>query len=56
LIALARRHRPWLLPSHADVNAFPSWLFQMKVKDNSELATLLDEAAYKALTTAEEAR
>jgi glycine cleavage system H protein len=38
------------------VNAEPTgngWLFKLKIKDNTELATLLDEAAYKALTTAE---
>lgn len=38
------------------VNAEPTrdgWLFKMKVTDVAELNTLLDEQAYKALTTAQ---
>ena len=38
------------------VNAEPTkdgWLFKMKVADVAELNTLLDEQAYKALTTAQ---
>jgi len=38
------------------VNAAPTgdgWLFKLKVKDTAEAATLLDEAAYQALTAAE---
>lgn len=38
------------------VNAKPTrdgWLFKMKVADVAELNTLLDEQAYKALTTAQ---
>lgn len=37
------------------VNADPTgdgWLFNMKISDAAELDTLLDEQAYKALTTA----
>jgi glycine cleavage system H protein len=37
------------------VNAEPTghgWLFKMKVSDAAEINTLLDEAAYKALTAA----
>ena len=47
-----------LLAEPGLVNAEPTangWLFKLKVKDASEAATLLDEAAYKALTDAEEA-
>jgi glycine cleavage system H protein len=39
------------------VNAEPTdggWLFKIKVKDVDEAAALLDEAAYQALTAAEE--
>ena len=38
------------------VNAEPTgngWLFKLKVRDGGELAGLLDEAAYQALTAAE---
>ena len=38
------------------VNAEPTgngWLFKMKVSDAAEINTLLDEAAYKALTAAD---
>ncbi len=38
------------------VNAEPTgngWLFKMKVRDGGEVAALLDEAAYQALTAAE---
>jgi glycine cleavage system H protein len=38
------------------VNAEPTengWLFKMKIKDSGDLATLLEETAYKTLTTAE---
>ena len=47
-----------LLAEPGLVNAEPTangWLFKLKVKDAAEAATLLDEAAYKALTDAEEA-
>ena len=39
------------------VNAEPTgdgWLFKMKIADAGELAALLDEAAYQALTTADQ--